>query len=116
MVCRATQRCITDPTCRNMKKAAAVMDRIKKRIPYANLSVPAVLDFANLDTVRSFAEVMNARQTPIDILINNAGQSYMKRSYNTEGVGMMAQVGDAASSFSLAGHTVTPCPKKHIYA
>lgn len=50
------------------------------------------LDFMSMDSIYQFAEYLNRMDSPIDILINDANVTFMKRSYTPQGVGRLAQV------------------------
>jgi NAD(P)-dependent dehydrogenase (short-subunit alcohol dehydrogenase family) len=55
---------------RSEAKANAAIARIRREVPSAKLT-PAILDLASLASVRAFAEQF--ANTPLDLLINNAG-------------------------------------------
>ncbi|HUO08967.1 MAG TPA: oxidoreductase [Phycisphaerae bacterium] len=58
--------------CRDSAKGAAAIERIRLQCPAAELSsIP--LDLASLRSIHLAADAFNARQIPLDLLINNAG-------------------------------------------
>lgn len=77
---------------RNMEKAARVMEDIHQVVPQATLVAEHPVDFADLESVRSFAEYLLQLDDKIDILVLNAAMSYMTRRYSEQGVGGLAQV------------------------
>ncbi len=58
--------------CRDAARCAAAADRLKKLVPAARVE-PMLLDLADLDSVRTFAETFGASHDALDILVNNAG-------------------------------------------
>src|SRR5690348_13253479 len=58
--------------CRNAEKGHAARARIVSEHPSAKIEV-RVLDVADLDSVRRFAEQFRNEHTALDMLINNAG-------------------------------------------
>jgi len=58
--------------CRNIKKATAAVNQLKKEIPTAAVEF-IQLDLASLRSVRSFAETFKAKYDRLDVLLNNAG-------------------------------------------
>eukprot|EP00878_Enallax_costatus_P038677 GHUV01044091.1.p1 GENE.GHUV01044091.1~~GHUV01044091.1.p1 ORF type:complete len:121 (-),score=44.95 GHUV01044091.1:167-529(-) len=44
------------------------------------------------ESVKAFAEAINKRPGPLNILVNNAGLGYTKKSFTDQGVGMLTQV------------------------
>ena len=58
--------------CRNAQKAEEAKAKILKSVPQAKLEV-AIVDMANLDSIRTFAEGFVVGDRKLDILINNAG-------------------------------------------
>ena len=58
--------------CRNLKKANAAMDRIKKQVPEADLEAIQI-DLSKLNSVDDFAEKYLNKYDQLDLLINNAG-------------------------------------------
>jgi NAD(P)-dependent dehydrogenase (short-subunit alcohol dehydrogenase family) len=45
------------------------------------------------ESVKEFAAAIRDRKGPLNILVNNAGLGYIKKSFTGEGVGMLTQVG-----------------------
>ena len=58
--------------CRSRQKGEAARSALLQASPEARLEVQ-VLDLADLDSVRQFADAWNAGGRPLDLLINNAG-------------------------------------------
>ena len=58
--------------CRNQQKGEAARTALLAHNPEAKVEV-RVLDVANIDSVRRFADAYNAEGRPLDLLINNAG-------------------------------------------
>jgi len=58
--------------CRSEAKTAQVIDEIKREVPGAKLEY-VHLDLGDLASVRTCAEAIRARGTPIHVLLNNAG-------------------------------------------
>ncbi|MCO5184331.1 MAG: oxidoreductase [Anaerolineae bacterium] len=58
--------------CRNLEKAHAAADKIKRDVPGAKLDI-IQLDLADLAAVREFAAQFQARYDQLNLLINNAG-------------------------------------------
>jgi NAD(P)-dependent dehydrogenase (short-subunit alcohol dehydrogenase family) len=68
---------------RSMDKAEDAAARIRQLLPAASL-IPAVLDLADLNSVRAFAAQFAS--SPLDILINNAGvMAVPKREFTVDG-------------------------------
>lgn len=57
--------------CRNLKKAEAAKDKIKKTIPHGSLEVMK-LDLGDLESIRRFADKFLTAYTNLDIIIHNA--------------------------------------------
>jgi NAD(P)-dependent dehydrogenase (short-subunit alcohol dehydrogenase family) len=70
--------------CRNAAKAEKAMAEIKATVPNANIEFEQ-LDLASLDSVRSFADRINQRGEPLDVLINNAGLMAPPRGRTADG-------------------------------
>ena len=49
------------------------------------------------ESVKAFAEAINTRPGPLNILVNNAGLGYTKKSFTDQGVGMLTQVGSSCN-------------------
>ena len=58
--------------CRDATRAKAAAELIVEQVPGAVLD-PRVLDLADLDSVRSFAQALGTRYDAVDLLVNNAG-------------------------------------------
>jgi NAD(P)-dependent dehydrogenase (short-subunit alcohol dehydrogenase family) len=69
---------------RNPEKLAAVVARIQKESPGVEVR-SFVCDFADLDAVRGLAAHVLETCPRIDILLNNAGTIFMKRSLTAQG-------------------------------
>jgi NAD(P)-dependent dehydrogenase (short-subunit alcohol dehydrogenase family) len=59
-------------TCRDQARGAQAAEQIRAAVPHAELQV-AVLDLADLSSVRAFAERFSAAHATLDVLMNNAG-------------------------------------------
>jgi NAD(P)-dependent dehydrogenase (short-subunit alcohol dehydrogenase family) len=69
-------------TARDRAKGATAVNRIHERQPKASLDL-RVLDLADLDSVRSFAEELDGQR--IDVLVNNAGVMMPPRALTKQG-------------------------------
>lgn len=58
--------------CRDQRRAEEALSRLLAQVPHAAAEL-AILDLASLASVRRFAESVNAGNTSVDVLINNAG-------------------------------------------
>ncbi|MEO1234795.1 MAG: oxidoreductase [Myxococcota bacterium] len=58
--------------CRSEAKARGAIDKIKAKVPAAELSA-GTLDLIDRDSVRRFAEAFGAEHPRLDLLVNNAG-------------------------------------------
>ena len=58
--------------CRDTARCGAAAERIRRSVPLARVE-PMLLDLADLDSVRAFAEAFSTRPERLDILVNNAG-------------------------------------------
>lgn len=58
--------------CRSEARGAEALGALRAEVPDASAQV-GLLDLADLDSVRSFAETMTAQHDRIDLLVNNAG-------------------------------------------
>ena len=58
--------------CRDEGRCSAAADRIRAVVPTARVE-PTLLDLADLDSVRAFADRFAERHDTLDILVNNAG-------------------------------------------
>lgn len=57
---------------RNQAKGHAALDEITQAMPGAQLEL-GIIDLADLDSVRAFADAELASDKPLDVLVNNAG-------------------------------------------
>ena len=88
--------------CRNLDKASAAADEIKREVAAADLEV-IPLDLASLASVRTFAESFGAKYDRLDLLINNAG--VMVPPYTETEDGFELQFGaNHLGHFALTGH------------
>lgn len=69
--------------CRSGQKGAAALERLQRAVPAAKAEV-ALLDVASLASVQAFAEAWDARQTGLDVLVNNAGVMALPQREITE--------------------------------
>jgi NAD(P)-dependent dehydrogenase (short-subunit alcohol dehydrogenase family) len=67
---------------RNPVKGDAALTRIRSAVPGAVVTLHE-LDLASLDSVRTFADKLNAEGRPIDILVNNAGLMWPATRHTT---------------------------------
>ncbi len=87
--------------CRSRSKAEAAADEIKEESPDADLDI-LLLDLANLDSIRSFADDFQDRYDRLDGLLNNAG--IMQPPYRTTKDGFELQMGvNHFGHFALTG-------------
>ena len=88
--------------CRNAQKAEEAKAKILAAVPQAKLEV-AIVDMANLDSIREFAEAFVATGRQLDMLINNAGiMALPKRTATAQG--FEAQFGtNHLGHFALTG-------------
>jgi NAD(P)-dependent dehydrogenase (short-subunit alcohol dehydrogenase family) len=69
--------------CRNPARCEDAVARLQREVPNARTEV-AILDLAELDSVREFAAGEVSRGVPLDLLINNAGVMAPKRRLETK--------------------------------
>lgn len=94
---------------RNTKKAAGVVQEIKKTFPNATIDVRQ-LDLSSLKSVQGFAEEVNGAYDRLDLLINNAG--VMACPYSKTEDGFEIQMGvNHLGHFALTGRLM-PLLKK----
>jgi NAD(P)-dependent dehydrogenase (short-subunit alcohol dehydrogenase family) len=86
--------------CRSAERGREARERILREHPSATLEL-VPLDLASLDSVRQFAEALQARPR-IDLLINNAGLMAIPRQTTREGFEMQFGVNHLAH-FALTG-------------
>lgn len=70
--------------CRNPVKAARAVEDIQEKIPHAKVDY-ALLDLADLSSVKAFVETYKASEKPLDVLINNAGVMMTPRHETADG-------------------------------
>jgi len=88
-------------TARNETKGQAALDRILADIPSARVEL-ALLDLADLDAVKAFAERLLVKGTPVDVLVNNAGIMMPPHSLTRQGYELQFGVNHLAH-FALTG-------------
>jgi NAD(P)-dependent dehydrogenase (short-subunit alcohol dehydrogenase family) len=88
-------------TARNEARGRAAVARIKSAIPDASLEL-RLLDLADLDDVKAFAARLLAENTPIDVLVNNAGVMMPPRTLTRQGFELQFGVNHLAH-FALTG-------------
>jgi NAD(P)-dependent dehydrogenase (short-subunit alcohol dehydrogenase family) len=88
-------------TARNASKGRAAVDRILADTPSAHVEL-RLLDLADLDAVRAFAERLLVEGTPIDVLVNNAGIMMPPRALTRQGFELQFGVNHLAH-FALTG-------------
>jgi NAD(P)-dependent dehydrogenase (short-subunit alcohol dehydrogenase family) len=81
--------------CRNREKAATVQNEIKSQ--YGTSADIVVADFIKLDEVRGAAQRILTRYDHIDVLINNVGVHYTKRTLTPDGYESAFSVNHLAS-------------------
>ncbi len=69
---------------RDPDRAHAAMARIREDVPRAHLEA-ALLDLADLSSVRAFAEQERASGPALDLLVNNAGVAYVPYGHTKDG-------------------------------
>ncbi|GLC47990.1 hypothetical protein PLESTB_000047100 [Pleodorina starrii] len=95
---------------RNTKAAEDVAKTIQQRHPGAKVVVGPQLDLISQESVRKFAEAVDKQYPKIDILINNAGVSFMGKTFTPDGVGGIAQTNH------LGPYTLTRLLEKKLVA
>jgi protochlorophyllide reductase len=97
--------------CRNVTKADAAAQRIRRAAPSARATVRA-LDLADLASVRSFADALAAEHRQLDLLINNAGLMAVDAARTADGFEMQLGVNHlghfALTAYLLPMLTGTP--------
>jgi NAD(P)-dependent dehydrogenase (short-subunit alcohol dehydrogenase family) len=89
--------------CRDEGRCSTAVERLRTSVPSARLE-PMLLDLADLDSVRGFAEEVRARHDSLDILVNNAGVMAPPRRMTTK-QGFELQFGvNHLGHFALTGH------------
>lgn len=79
--------------CRNLEAAKKVADEINAATGKQLVVVGPSLELISQDSVCAFAEYMNKEYKELHILVNNAGVSFMKKNFTSDGVGGIAQAG-----------------------
>lgn len=92
--------------CRNLDKANAAAQTIRRQAPTANLTV-AELDLANLASIRHFADHFRQKYTTMDILCNNAGIMAIPRRETADGFEMQSGT-NHLGHFALTGLLLEP--------
>ncbi|KAK9722410.1 short chain dehydrogenase [Popillia japonica] len=77
--------------CRNKDRAEAACLKIIKATGNKNVSYKLV-DFASLQSVRTFAEDFNKSEDRLDILVNNAVVGFFEKDYTGDGIQYMLHV------------------------
>lgn len=88
-------------TARSEARGRAAVESIRTAVPGARVEL-RLLDLADLDGVKAFAERLLAERTPIDVLINNAGIMMPPRSLTAQGFELQFGVNHLAH-FALTG-------------
>ncbi|KAF5827890.1 hypothetical protein DUNSADRAFT_18581 [Dunaliella salina] len=77
---------------RNLDAARQFVENTRKEYPSTQFVVPKQpLDLMSQDSVRKFAEEVNKDNKELNILVNNAGVSFMKKYFTSDNVGGIAQ-------------------------
>ncbi len=71
-------------TARSEEKGLQSVDRLRREFPDAKIE-HGVLDLADLDSVRTFANTITTGDRAIDVLVNNAGVMFPPRSLTSQG-------------------------------
>ncbi|EFJ49458.1 hypothetical protein VOLCADRAFT_104328 [Volvox carteri f. nagariensis] len=95
---------------RNTKAAEDVVKQIQKDHPGAKVVIGPPLDLISQESVQKFAEYINKEYPQLHILINNAGVSFMSKTFTPEGVGGIAQTNH------LGPYTLTRLLEKKLVA
>jgi NAD(P)-dependent dehydrogenase (short-subunit alcohol dehydrogenase family) len=88
-------------TARNEARGRAAVARIESAVPGASLDL-RLLDLADLDDVKAFAARLLAENTPVDVLVNNAGIMMPPRTLTRQGFELQFGVNHLAH-FALTG-------------
>jgi protochlorophyllide reductase len=88
--------------CRNISKAEAAADAIRRQVADARLEVRQ-LDLADLASVTAFADGVGADHDRLDILVNNAGLSSSDRTTTADGFETVFGV-NHLGPFALTAH------------
>lgn len=101
--------------CRNITKATAAMDSIKKEVPNADLEVIKI-DLSSMSSVRDFAKEYKSKFDRLDVLINNAGVMMPPYSKTEDGFELQFAA-NYLGHFLLTGlllDTILKTPKSRI--
>lgn len=85
--------------CRNEIRGEDARSRIVKETRNPNV-IFKLLDLSSLDSVRAFADDINATEERIDILVNNAGAGGLGNHHTKDGIQITLQV-NHVSAFLL---------------
>ncbi|GBF90754.1 hypothetical protein Rsub_03055 [Raphidocelis subcapitata] len=77
---------------RNVEAGQKIAKEIMAAHPGCKVEVGPSLDLTSQDSVKAFASKIAERKGPLNILVNNAGLGYTKKSFTEQGVGMLTQV------------------------
>eukprot|EP00878_Enallax_costatus_P001002 GHUV01001134.1.p1 GENE.GHUV01001134.1~~GHUV01001134.1.p1 ORF type:complete len:354 (+),score=120.84 GHUV01001134.1:515-1576(+) len=77
---------------RNTDAGNKLAKEIMAKYPGSKVECGPPLDLMRQESVKAFAEAINKRPGPLNILVNNAGLGYTKKSFTDQGVGMLTQV------------------------
>ncbi|KAF8072396.1 hypothetical protein HT031_000055 [Scenedesmus sp. PABB004] len=95
---------------RNTDAGAKLAKEIMAKFPGSKVEVGPPLDLMRQESVKAFAATLAARPGPLNILVNNAGLGYTKKSFTEQGVGMLTQVNH------LGPYTLTRLLEKKLVA
>lgn len=78
----------------------------RMKYPRSKVECGPPLDLMRQDSVKAFADAISRRPGPLNILVNNAGLGYTKKSFTDQNVGMLTQVRRCCScgSWTLLYH------------
>jgi len=71
--------------CRNKKKGEKALQEIQKKTQNKNLDL-MICDFASLKSINNFAKDFKKRYNHLDVLINNHGAFFIKKSKTEDGI------------------------------
>ena len=73
--------------CRNQQKGEAALADIRRDSGSSHLDL-LIADMSSLGSVRTLADAVRQRYARLDVLINNAGAAFRRRTLSTEGIEM----------------------------